>query len=117
MRRGSGKLPTRREGGAEAWFLSENKDFADGYRAKRSIAARADQGDGRVTTGGGGRTDTIQVSKKKPLQQQQGLKRSTKFLERYPQRKHRAEGFARPDAWRSVEVANRVGDLARAARA
>src|SRR5438309_5380580 len=92
--------------------------FCGLIRAKRSIACMDDQGDGRVTTGGGGRTDTLQMSKKKPLQQQrQGLKRSTKFLERYPQRKHRAEGFARPDAWRSVEVANRIGDLARAARA
>src|SRR5712691_4405681 len=39
------------------------------------------------------------------------------FLKRYLQRKDRAEGFTRPDARRSVEVANRVGDLARAARA
>src|SRR4029077_7295858 len=118
VRRGSGKRPTRREGGAEAWFLSENKDFADGYGAKRSIAARGDQGDGRVTTGGAKNsacTTKGQISnrKKNPCRFRQGLEKvPTMFLKRYLQRKNRAEGFARPDARRSVEVTNRVGNLA-----
>jgi hypothetical protein len=62
---------------------------------------------------GGGRTDALQMSKKRPLPQRQGLEKvPATFLKRYLHRKNRAEGFARPDAWRSVEVANRVGNLA-----
>src|SRR4029077_2028455 len=94
--------------------------FADGYGAKRSIAARGDQGDGRVTTGGAKNsacTTKGQISdrKKNPCRFRQGLEKvPTMFLKRYLQRKNRAEGFARPDDRRSVGVTNGVGNLASA---
>ena len=97
----------------EAWFLSENKDFADGYGAKRSIAAEEDQGDGRVTTGGAGVLRHSLEQRKAPPACAGGAEIEPD-LEGNLQRQLHVESLAGAQSRSTVEVANGIGHLAEA---